>query len=119
MVADLLKAEAIKKNMTINHKESFIDNMAKCCEEWLACCRTGFWYQVLIKLSRVFSIQSYIMGINAFQIVQNTMNRTRIYVFLGTANALVDFMASMDTANLFSKGEYMVIFVDMMTYTPK
>lgn len=53
------------------------------------------------------------------QIVQNTMNRTRIYVFLGTANALVEFMASMDTANLFSKGEYMVIFVDMMTYTPK
>ncbi|XP_073839417.1 receptor-type guanylate cyclase Gyc76C-like [Musca autumnalis] len=97
MVAELLKAEAIKKNMTINHKESFIDNMAKCCEEMLACCRTGFWYQI----------------------VQNTMNRTRIYVFLGTANALVEFMASMDTANLFSKGEYMVIFVDMMTYTPK
>lgn len=47
------------------------------------------------------------------------MNRTRIYVFLGSANALVEFMASMDTANLFSKGEYMVIFVDMMTYTPK
>ncbi|XP_059218039.1 receptor-type guanylate cyclase Gyc76C isoform X1 [Stomoxys calcitrans] len=97
MVAELLKAEAIKKNMTINHKESFIDNMAKCCEEMLACCRTGFWYQI----------------------VQNTMNRTRIYVFLGTANALVEFMASMDTANLFAKGEYMVIFVDMMTYTPK
>ncbi|KAI8121971.1 hypothetical protein FF38_05671 [Lucilia cuprina] len=97
MVADLLKQEAQKKNMTINHKESFIDNMAKCCEEMLACCRTGFWYQI----------------------VQNTMNRTRIYVFLGSANALVEFMASMDTANLFSKGEYMVIFVDMMTYTPK
>lgn len=47
------------------------------------------------------------------------MNRTRIYVFLGTANALVEFMVSMDTANLFAKGEYMVIFVDMMTYTPK
>lgn len=46
MVAELLKVEAIKKNMTINHKESFIDNMAKCCEEMLACCRTGFWYQV-------------------------------------------------------------------------
>lgn len=46
MVADLLKQEAQKKNMTINHKESFIDNMAKCCEEMLACCRTGFWYQV-------------------------------------------------------------------------
>ncbi|KAI9581516.1 receptor-type guanylate cyclase Gyc76C-like isoform X1 [Glossina fuscipes] len=96
-VADLLKQEAIKFNMTINHKESFIDNMPKCCELMLPCCRTGFWYQV----------------------VQNTMNGTRIYVFLGTASALVDFMASMDTANLFAKGEYMVIFVDMMTYTPK
>ncbi|XP_037940750.1 receptor-type guanylate cyclase Gyc76C-like [Teleopsis dalmanni] len=96
-VADLLKEQATKRNMTINHKESFIDNKAKCCELMLSCCRTGFWYQI----------------------VQNTMNRTRIYVFLGTASSLVDFMASMDTANLFSKGEYMVIFVDMMTYTPK
>lgn len=74
-----------------------MDDMAKCCEQNLPCCRTGFWYQI----------------------VQNTMNRTRIYVFLGTPGSLVNFMASMDTANLFSKGEYMVIFVDMMTYTPK
>lgn len=46
MVADLLKQEAQKKNMTVNHKEPFIDNMARCCEEMLACCRTVFWYQV-------------------------------------------------------------------------
>lgn len=45
------------------------------------------------------------------------MNRTRIYVFLGTASALVDMMTSMDAVQLFSKGEYMVIFVDMTTYT--
>lgn len=47
------------------------------------------------------------------------MNRTRIYVFLGTASSLVDMMASMDTVQLFNKGEYMVIFVDMMTYSPR
>lgn len=28
-------------------------------------------------------------------------------------------MISMDTVQLFSKGEYMVIFVDMMTYSPR
>lgn len=53
------------------------------------------------------------------QVIQNTMNRTRIYVFLGTANSLVDMMASMESVQLFAKGEYMVIFVDMMTYSPR
>uniref|UniRef100_W8AIX8 Guanylate cyclase n=1 Tax=Ceratitis capitata TaxID=7213 RepID=W8AIX8_CERCA len=96
-VADLLKEQATKRNMTINHKESFLTNMPKCCALGLPCCRTSFWYQT----------------------VQNTMNRTRIYVFLGSASSLVDFMLSMETANLFLKGEYMVIFVDMMPYTPK
>lgn len=47
------------------------------------------------------------------------MNHTRIYVFLGTSAALVDMMGSMETIQLFNKGEYMVIFVDMMTYNPK
>ena len=47
------------------------------------------------------------------------MNHTRIYVFLGTPAALVDMMGSMETIQLFNKGEYMVIFVDMMTYNPK
>lgn len=54
-----------------------------------------------------------------FQFIQNTMNRTRIYVFLGTASSLVEMMTSMDTVQLFSKGEYLVIFVDMMTYSPR
>lgn len=47
------------------------------------------------------------------------MNRTRIYVFLGTASALVEMMTLMDTLMLFSNGEYMVIFVDMMTYSER
>ncbi|KAH8373431.1 hypothetical protein KR009_006854 [Drosophila setifemur] len=96
-VADLLKDQATKRNMTVNHKQSFIDNRAKCCEQMLDCCRSGYWYQL----------------------VQNTMNRTRIYVFLGAANSLVDFMSSMETASLFARGEYMVIFVDMMVYSER
>jgi guanylate cyclase, other len=47
------------------------------------------------------------------------MNHTRIYVFLGNPSSLVDLMASMDTVQLFAKGEYLVIFVDMLTYSPK
>lgn len=47
------------------------------------------------------------------------MNRTRIYVFLGSANSLIDFMSSMETAGLFARGEYMVIFVDMMVYSER
>lgn len=38
-------------------------------------------------------------------------------MFLGTPAALVDMMNAMDNHQLFSKGEYMVIFVDMMTYS--
>jgi len=45
-VADLLKNQALKRNMTINHKQVFIDNRAKCCEQMLECCRSGYWYQV-------------------------------------------------------------------------
>lgn len=47
------------------------------------------------------------------------MNRTRIYVFLGPVYALVNMMEAMDAVQLFSKGEYMVIFVDMMTYSTR
>lgn len=47
------------------------------------------------------------------------MNRTRIYVFLGTTGALLEMMSSMEKIQLFAKGEYMVIFVDMMTYSTK
>lgn len=49
--------------------------------------------------------------------IQNTMNRTRIYVFLGSSSGLFDMMNAMDTVQLFSKGEYMVIYPDMMTYS--
>lgn len=46
------------------------------------------------------------------------MNRTRIYIFLGSPAALVEMMRSMDNGHrMFDKGEYMVIFVDMMSYS--
>lgn len=47
------------------------------------------------------------------------MHRTRIYIFLGTPAALVEMMGSMEAIQLFDKGEYMVIFVDMMSYSPE
>lgn len=47
------------------------------------------------------------------------MNQTRIYVFLGSAPVLVDMMGNMETVGLFVKGEYMVIYVDSLTYSPK
>uniref|UniRef100_A0A1L8DJE6 Guanylate cyclase n=2 Tax=Nyssomyia neivai TaxID=330878 RepID=A0A1L8DJE6_9DIPT len=95
-VANNLQDQAKQKNMTVNHMLAVVDNH-KCCENSMECCRSGYWYQV----------------------VQNTMNRTRIYVFLGPVYALVNMMEAMDAVQLFSKGEYMVIFVDMMTYSTR
>lgn len=42
-----------------------------------------------------------------------------VYVFLGSTAGLIDMMTAMESLQLFAKGEYMVIFVDMMTYMPK
>lgn len=42
-----------------------------------------------------------------------------VYVFLGTSQSLVDIMNAMEAAQLFANGEYMVIYVDMMTYSIK
>lgn len=42
-----------------------------------------------------------------------------VYVFLGSTSGLIEIMTAMETHKLFAKGEYMVIFVDMMTYSPK
>ncbi|XP_073983088.1 receptor-type guanylate cyclase Gyc76C-like isoform X2 [Rhodnius prolixus] len=97
-VARSLEEEAKKKvnNMTVNHKKIIMDRH-KCCELQLPCCQTGIWYQLL----------------------QETKNGTRIYVFLGTPVSLIDMMTTMQALQLFEKGEYIVIHVDMMTYTPR
>ncbi|XP_047021545.1 receptor-type guanylate cyclase Gyc76C-like [Helicoverpa zea] len=95
-VALTLENHAKKNNMTVNHQRPVIESH-KCCEEKMTCCAPGFWYQF----------------------IQDTKNRTRIYVFLGSPGGLIDMMTAMESLKLFSKGEYMVIFVDMMTYSPK
>ncbi|XP_039746602.1 receptor-type guanylate cyclase Gyc76C-like isoform X2 [Pararge aegeria] len=95
-VALTLENHAKKNNLTVNHQRPVIDGF-KCCEEKMTCCAPGFWYQF----------------------IQETKNRTRIYVFLGSTAGLIDMMTAMESLQLFAKGEYMVIFVDMMTYAPK
>lgn len=42
-----------------------------------------------------------------------------VYVFLGNHMALIDMMMTMQALQLFDQGEYMVIYVDMMTYSVK
>ncbi|XP_012544731.1 receptor-type guanylate cyclase Gyc76C isoform X2 [Bombyx mori] len=83
-------------NMTVNHQSPVI-NTFKCCVEKMACCAPGFWYQF----------------------IHDTKNKTRIYVFLGSTSGLIEMMTAMESLQLFAKGEYMVIFVDMMTYSLK
>ncbi|KAJ8722786.1 hypothetical protein PYW07_003966 [Mythimna separata] len=95
-VALNLENHAKKNNMTVNHQRPVIDTF-KCCEEKMTCCAPGFWYQF----------------------IQDTKNKTRIYVFLGSTSGLIEMMTAMESLHLFSKGEYMVIFVDMMTYSQK
>ncbi|XP_026742826.1 receptor-type guanylate cyclase Gyc76C-like isoform X2 [Trichoplusia ni] len=95
-VALTLENHAKNNNMTVNHQRPVIDGY-KCCEEKMTCCAPGFWYQF----------------------IQDTKNKTRIYVFLGSTPGLIEMMTAMESLQLFSKGEYMVIFVDMMTYSPK
>lgn len=95
-VALTLENIAKKNNMTVNHQRPVID-AHKCCEEKLTCCAPGFWYQF----------------------IQDTKNRTRIYVFLGSSSGLIEMMTAMEYHQLFANGQYMVIFVDMMTYSPK
>jgi hypothetical protein len=40
-------------------------------------------------------------------------------VFFGSPFALTEMMTAMDAFQLFVKGEYMIIYVDMLTYSPK
>jgi guanylate cyclase, other len=136
-VAKHLESQAIKANKTINHIKSVVDRH-KCCELSMDCCRPGHWFNVSpIAALRSFCLARHFdstVDLHIFcsaipnslpsrfgqnQIIQNTMNRTRIYIFLGTPAALVDMMVSMEALQLFDKGEYMVIFVDTMSYSPE
>ncbi|CAG9865362.1 unnamed protein product [Phyllotreta striolata] len=93
-VANSLKKEALERNMTINFVKEAMDSHA-CCQKNLPCCQDVNWYNI----------------------IRDTKNRTRIYVFMGKANALVELMDAMETAKLFEKGEYFLIYVDTNTYS--
>ncbi|KAF4520110.1 hypothetical protein B566_EDAN010266 [Ephemera danica] len=95
-VARTLVTKAHANRMVVNHQRTLKDRH-ECCERKMQCCHSGFWYQV----------------------IQETRNRTRIYVFLGTPPSLIDMMTSMQALQLFDHGEYMVIYVDMQTYSVK
>ncbi|XP_076232262.1 receptor-type guanylate cyclase Gyc76C [Calliopsis andreniformis] len=95
-VARSLEEQATKHNLTVNHYKT-VEDRHTCCEERLPCCQVSVWYQL----------------------IQETKNMTRIYIFLGTAMSLIDMMNSMQNQKLLDNGEYMVIHVDMMTYSPR
>lgn len=97
-VAKSLENQATAKpnNLTINHHK-IVEDRHTCCEERLQCCQTS----------------------SMFQLIQETKNMTRIYIFLGTPMSLIDLMYAMQNQRLLDNGEYMVIFVDMMTYSPR
>ncbi|XP_008543533.1 receptor-type guanylate cyclase Gyc76C [Microplitis demolitor] len=94
-VAESLQKQAISNNLTINHYK-MVEDRHKCCEEKLVCCQ-NVW----------------------FQLIQETKNMTRIYVFMGTSPSLIELMYAMQNQRLLDNGEYMVIHVDMMTYSQK
>jgi len=52
-----------------------------------------------------------------YEIITGTMNKTRVYVFIGQDKNLVEMMGTMQSLQLFQNGEYVVIFVDIMTYS--
>ncbi|XP_015598426.1 receptor-type guanylate cyclase Gyc76C isoform X2 [Cephus cinctus] len=95
-IARSLEDQAGKHNLTVNHYKT-VEDRHTCCEERLPCCQGSVW----------------------FQLIQETKNMTRIYIFLGTAMSLIDMMNSMQNQRLLDNGEYMVIHVDMMTYSPR
>lgn len=95
-VARSLQEQAAMNNLTVNHYK-IVEDRHTCCEERMPCCQVSVW----------------------FQLIQETKNMTRIYIFLGTAMSLIDMMYSMDSQRLLDNGEYMVIHVDMMTYSQR
>ncbi|KAL0119212.1 hypothetical protein PUN28_009653 [Cardiocondyla obscurior] len=95
-VARSLQEQATENNLTVNHYRT-VEDRHTCCEDRLPCCQVNVW----------------------FQLIQETKNMTRIYIFLGTAMSLIDMMNSMQGQRLLDNGEYMVIHVDMMTYSQR
>ncbi|XP_070186172.1 guanylate cyclase 32E-like [Littorina saxatilis] len=59
-----------------------------------------------------------LMAGNPFpEIVQQTFVDTRVYVFLGQLNAMVDMMTNLNDRGLLITGDYVVIFIDQRSRT--
>ncbi|XP_064600660.1 receptor-type guanylate cyclase Gyc76C-like [Liolophura sinensis] len=50
------------------------------------------------------------------RLVEETYIRTRVYVFLGDGNGIVDFMSNLYDRGLVDSGEYVVIYIDHAPY---
>ncbi|KAG8041150.1 hypothetical protein G9C98_002138 [Cotesia typhae] len=83
LVADQLVTQAVNNNLTINHFK-IVEDRHKCCEDKLVCCQ-NVW----------------------FQLIQETKNMTRIYVFMGPSPSLIELMYAMQNQRLLDNGEYM------------
>lgn len=70
---------------------------------------------IIVKVSIFFVLELNILNIVFFFFSVIVL----VYVFLGTPVSLIDMMTTMQALQLFEKGEYIVIHVDMMTYTPR
>ncbi|XP_065353214.1 receptor-type guanylate cyclase Gyc76C-like isoform X1 [Cloeon dipterum] len=95
-LASKLRERAKEKGLHVQHQRTIMDRH-RCCVNKLKCCHAGTWYQI----------------------IQETRNMTRIYVFMGTSFSLIDLMTSMQALQLFDNGEYMIIYIDMETYSIK
>lgn len=91
-VARNLIERAKASNLTINTYSKF-ENIYACCLEHKSCC-----HDVL------------------YDIIEETFAKTRIYVFLGTANDLISLMQVMQVKNLINNGGYLVIYIDLDQY---
>lgn len=119
-VADSLDKEARTANMTVNGKKSVVD-IHKCCELKMQCCQSGYWYQFIQETKNRTRSEYTHLHVPSLAPCMNAQSRLlfAVYVFLGTPLALLDMMNVMQSAQLFEHGEYMVIYVDMNTYSIK
>lgn len=76
------------------------------------------WKSVsVLEIGRSSSMERSIPGGRG--LLTEGVNLSTVYIFLGTAMSLIDMMNSMQNQRLLDNGEYMVIHVDMMTYSPR
>lgn len=114
-VAQSLEQQAKERNMTVNQMKRATDRH-KCCENKLQCCQSGYWYKFIQDTKNRTRSNARYARICARQLIFLWFS---VYVFLGTKPSLLDFMQIMQTLQLFDNGEYMVIYVDMETYSDK